>query len=546
MSSIKVDSTKLEELSANRVYILITLILMIIFLVACDSTKKLSEEPKESSTAIGNQVTLEQATELKPEFDLSNPTFYQNFISYFDMDKESLFAALKKTYDETPVEGIDEKSGLEWIKLKQAGLQFYLTEEAGIPVSQVDIMSSSPIHFGKTKGGMNFADIMKQLGETIIDAGSLGTTEDRTYRISYPLDEFSVNFTTTNVFEDSAVMSIHSWGYYDEKPTLLNPNEIITSYGTLTLPDSWIGRIAIEDIGNEPTILYLGRHSDFPLFRLSSMNITEWSTLSQSDQAQFHIISQDKDWIVAVTTTFTNRPNNEQELSEFNHMKLQLEEIWGTFKSTVVSDEIEEGNLSYLCNNSTLELLNIDRVVTVYEEAHNMISTDESEFATDEYFSEMGKCYSSQIDKLTSKDSSLKISTNKLLDHIKELNGTWFTVHYLADGGGTMWSHFSSRRSAMVDVAVYIYLNQLEINLDQKINKDQISERIDQLSKYREFYYSGSIETINESDIKQLKEARQQLVGSYDNIISILKEMPQSEAAMNLFDFLLKYDDQIY
>lgn len=298
--------------------------LFVIILSSCESA-----EITFNNSKVNKIPSTNHEIELHPAFDLKNPDFSTKFMNYFDMDKAQLIEALHQDFSETPIEGVDSNTDMQWIKLEKVGLQFYLTEEMEVPVSHVDIEEASPVHFGRAKARMNFEDIMKQAGDTLILEQE--ENDQVLYSILYPLDGVSVIFNTKNVFENSSKMKVSSWGYYDKAPTLLHANEIPTYYGIFKIPDSWVGRVSLIDYPDTKIISYLGRNESFPLFQIISMSPEEWDEMSTSEQERFEIIDKEEGWVMVMKQEDAE-PSDEKEAEEYRVMTSGIEGILKTFE----------------------------------------------------------------------------------------------------------------------------------------------------------------------------------------------------------------------
>lgn len=523
-------------------YFLTLIFVVLTITVACDSKEKVLETKDIDSNkpfAIHSDV---DSKKYDSSVDLNTPNFFNQFIKYFDMDEDTLIQTLQKDFNETPDSGKDQSTGSIWLKLYEAGLVFHLTEEEGIPVSDIEIEDSSPINFKGLRGKMQFSDIMKQAGETMITAQSDSESGRRFYSITYPLEGVSVIFTTENIFEDSAKMTVSSWGYYDNEPTLLSPNVIQNYYGAFTLPDSWKGRIALEEIGDSQTVLYLGKEKEYPLIKLVSFNMVEWIDMSNLEQKKYEMVVQNEDWVI-VTQEIQDYPSDDREKAEYEAMEKEVEAILRTFE---VSEGLRENNenvesTTIVCSDSIIELTDVDQIVNAIEESFLENSSDFSEAALDEYYAKVGNCFSREVDKSLVNNSSLKELVTSLRLNISKIHDAWYELRYIAEGGGTMWSHFSSRQGSVIDAPILMYLRRLEMENGQILSEDRFNELITKLSDFRDAYKNNSLEALYTEDEEKLSMASEKLVKSYDDLLVSLEMMPKSEASVELLEFLTRY-----
>ncbi|GIO85892.1 hypothetical protein J25TS5_28240 [Paenibacillus faecis] len=299
-------------------------------------------------TACGTRAGQPEATQVQPEptatvntetgqfdpkYDLKNPDFFSKFVAYFDLDKAALIQKLQQDYKEAPIEGTDSATGMPWVKLEKAGLTFYLTEEDEVPVSHVEIAETNPIHYGGARGQMTFSDVMKKAGETMVMEDP---DLEKRYSITYPMKEVSVVFYTNNVYDPSSTMEVSSWGYYDQEPTLRSANEIQTNRGSFQLPRNWVGKISLREMVNTYTLSYLGKKEAYPLVEIVAMNVREWNEM---DQAEYKIIFENEDGVVAARRLETNQPSDQEEAEVYLSMESQVDEMLATFQPAVQMEE---------------------------------------------------------------------------------------------------------------------------------------------------------------------------------------------------------------
>lgn len=515
--------------------ILTIIILSLLAFTACGAktgpSKGTQADTKNSATA-----TNTETGQFASEYDLKNSEFFNKFIAYFDLDKKALVQKLQQDYKEAPIEGTDLATGMSWVKLDKAGLVFYLTGEDEIPVSHVEVAETNSIHFGDTRGGMKFSDIMKNVGETMIIEDP--EAEDR-FSITYPLKEASVIFSTKNVYDASSKMKLSSWGYYDQEPTLRSASEIQTSRGSFQLPRNWVGKISLRETVDTYTISYLGKKEAYPLVEIVSMNVSEWD---DTDQAKYKIISKNEDGVVAAKTLATNKPSDQEEAKFFLTMETEVEKMLDTFKSNDELGNTNTSGSSSVCTDSLPKVAELKDIFKAFEQYYQNHSEDPSEAGMDEAYSEFGKCFTEKVNDMVSDNSIKGKEVSDLRASISDLNSSWYDWHYYSEGGGTMWSHMSIRQGSMIDAVLYGYLQQLDSNMGSKSIEAKFNELIQQLMDSRDYYKQGNFEAMNEEDQASLDEATKKLVSSYDDLLSFIKKMPLTEASILVLEFLSSYN----
>lgn len=346
---------------SNRV-ILALVFTFAIILASCNSFKNVQGDVNFDQYP----TTSHKIEKFDPDYDLGNNNFYDKFTKYFDMDRDSLLQTLEQDFSEVPKEGMDEMTNEKWIRLNKMGLQFFLTDEEEVPVSYVNIDHTSPVHFGGTQGMMNFRDIMNEIGETMI----LAQEEDgqMLYSIRYPIDGVSVIFQTNNVFENSAKMMVSTWGYYDEMPTKLSSKDIKTYYGTLRIPNSWEGNVAVMNNGDRQTVLYLGHDESFPLVEIITMDKQEWNSMNQKEQTKLLVADHQENWVLAIKK-LNHEPRNQQELKQYHDMNMEVNELVKNFEliKTEDTDDVEIND--YSLGAAPADSYSSEMLLRAYEEA---------------------------------------------------------------------------------------------------------------------------------------------------------------------------------
>ncbi|MEC0136801.1 hypothetical protein P4H94_07950 [Paenibacillus macerans] len=525
--------------------ILVLITLCLFTLTACEpKTSQSGGEKAGSNTNIPTDTETFGNTD--SSYDLNNPVFLKKFIAYFDMDKDMLIEKLAQDYEELPIEETDSDTGLTSLKLEKAGMIFHLTGDDGVPVSHVDINGASPIHYTEARSNMSFSDIMKRAGETMILAEPSTENEDRKqFSIIYPLQGVSVVFIADNVYDNSSKMKVSSWGYYDVEPTLLSPREIHTLYGLFTIPETWVGRISLEDLVNKQVISFLNERGSFPLIQIESLNLTEWNDLKPNQRDSYQIVSKGDDWVV-VAKILSQEPSNKEDAQVYQSMQKEVKGMLATFKPDNQEDESNGSNniASYSCNNENMaELTQVGQVSQIFEKFSLEKWEDQSEAGMDEAYSEFGKCFTTKVNEMVADDGTLNNLVNKLRANISDLNSDWYEYQYYLNGGGTMWSHMSTRQGSMIDAAIYGHLVQLQSNEGQRANKEKYSELLQQLSEYREHYNQTSAQAMNDEDQTSLEEVSERLVSSYDRLATVLKGIAPNQAGVDLLQFLVGYDE---
>ncbi|WP_435923530.1 hypothetical protein [Paenibacillus sp. DYY-L-2] len=317
---------------------LILIILCTITLAACEEKASRSGVDLENN---GDNSLSTTANKNESSYDLKNPAELKKFVEFFDMDKALLVERSAQQFGESPAEETDPDTGATFLKLEKTGLIFYLTDEEGIPVSQVDILDGSPFHYGGAKSHMSFPEIMNLVGDTMITADPYSEGEEqKEYQITYPLDGVSVAFTSNQVFENSSKMMVNSWGYYDEEPTLLSAKEIHTAHGLFSIPASWVGKIALEDSGTHQIVSFLSPHGYYPLVEMELFNLSEWSELAPEEQNHYQMISKTEDWVFGAKR-LSSHPSDKEDAESYRSMQSEIDDVLNSFKSSVPLDSRE-------------------------------------------------------------------------------------------------------------------------------------------------------------------------------------------------------------
>lgn len=332
----------------RRKQVILTLILLGV-LMAVTACGTRAGQPEATQVQPEPTATVNTETDqFDPEYDLKNPDFLSKFVAYFDLDKAALIQKLQQDYKEVPIEGTDSATGMPWVKLDKAGLTFYLTEEDEVPVSHVEIAETNPIHYGGARGQMTFSDVMKKAGETMVMEDP---DLEKRYSITYPMKEVSVVFSTRNVYDPSSTMEVSSWGYYDQEPTLRSATEIQTNRGSFQLPRNWVGKISLREMVNTYTLSYLGKKEAYPLVEIVAMNVREWN---ETDQAEYKIIFENEDGVVAAKTLETNKPSDQEEAEVYHSMESQVDEMLATFQPAVqMEEDYRDPNIFTIKRNDT-------------------------------------------------------------------------------------------------------------------------------------------------------------------------------------------------
>lgn len=332
----------------RRKQVILTLILLGV-LMAVTACGTRAGQPEATQVQPEPTATVNTETDqFDPKYDLKNPDFFSKFVAYFDLDKAALIQKLQQDYKEAPIEGTDSATGMPWVKLDKAGLTFYLTEEDEVPVSHVEIAETNPIHYGGARGQMTFSDVMKKAGETMVMEDP---DLEKRYSITYPMKEVSVVFSTKNVYDPSSTMEVSSWGYYDQEPTLRSATEIQTNRGSFQLPRNWVGKISLRDMVNTYTLSYLGKKEAYPLVEIVAMNVREWN---ETDQAEYKIIFENEDGVVAARRLETNMPSDQEEAEVYHSMESQVDEMLATFQPAVqMEEDYRDPNIFTIKKNDT-------------------------------------------------------------------------------------------------------------------------------------------------------------------------------------------------
>lgn len=499
---------------------------LVIMLTACGG-----KAPKSGGNEGTSTANHDTAIKFDAAYDLKNQGFYERFIHYMELDKTSLIDTLQQDFQEAPVEGTD--AGGAWLKLEKAGLVFHLTEEEGVPVSHVDIAEISPIHFGETKAGMSFAEIMKRAGETMIMSSPSGEEEEKEFSLIYPVKGASVVFSSEQVFEKSAKMMVSSWGYYDEEPTLFSAREIRSYYGSFKLLENWVGRISLENSVDAQLISFLGQKGAYPLVQIEYSHPSDGD--SRPDDVQVVLENED---VLITAKLWSNEPADKKEAEQYRVMRSEVDKMLNTFKWELQAADVESTPPT-ACQ--VTDITEVGEISAVFEAYLLEREEDNSEAGIDEAYAELGQCYTDKLDGFLTENNSLKDLANELRTSISDVNSYWFELHYYADGGGTMWSHLSGRQGSTIDAAIYGYLRQQESEEGQLSNKAEFNKRLQQLSEYRDYYDQNPVEALNEEDQALVDEAVEQLVNSYDALIAVLNTMTSNRAAVDLLEYLSSY-----
>ncbi|WP_334078124.1 hypothetical protein [Paenibacillus sanfengchensis] len=520
----------------KRKQVLLTLILLGV-LMAVTACGTRAGQPEATQVQPEPTATVNTETDqFDPKYDLKNPDFFSKFVAYFDLDKAALIQKLQQDYKEAPIEGTDSATGMPWVKLDKAGLTFYLTEGDEVPVSHVEIAETNPIHYGGARGQMTFSDVMKKAGETMVMEDP---DLEKSYSITYPMKEVSVVFYTKNVYDPSSTMEVSSWGYYDQEPTLRSATEIQTNRGSFQLPRNWVGKISLREMVNTHTLSYLGKKEVYPLIEIVAMNVREWNEM---DQAEYKIIFENEDGVVAAKTLETNKPSDQEEAEVFLTMESEVEKMLDTFKPDDERGDTNTTGSFSVCTDSLPKVAELKDIFKAFEQYYQNHSEDPSEAGMDKAYSEFGNCFTEKVNDMVSDNSIKGKEVSDLRASISDLNSSWYDWHYYSEGGGTMWSHMSIRQGSMIDAVLYGYLQQLDSNMGSKSIEAKFNELIQQLMDSRDYYKQGNFEAMNEEDQASLDEATKKLVSSYDDLLSFIKKMPLTEASILVLEFLSSYN----
>lgn len=501
---------------------------LVIMLTACGG-KVLKSGGDEGKS----RANPDPAVHFDAAYDLKNQNFYERFIHYMNLDKASLIDTLQQDFQEAPVEGADDE-GAAWLKLEKAGLVFHLTEEEGIPVSHVDIAELSPIHFGETKAGMSFVEIMNRAGETMIMSSPSGEGDDKEFSLIYPVKEASVVFSTEQVFEKSAKMMVSSWGYYDEEPKLLSAREVQSYYGSFKLPENWVGHISLENSVDMQLISFLGQKGAYPLVQIEYFHPSD--TESRPDDVQ--VVWKNEDVLITAKLG-SNEPADKKEAEQYRVMRSEVDKMLDTFKWDLQAANVER-TPSTACQAA--DITEVGEVGAVFEAYLLEREGDNSEAGMDAAYEELGQCYTEKLNDFLAENNALKKLANELRTSISDVNTYWFELHYYEDGGGTMWSHLSIRQGSTIDAAIYGYLRQQSSEKKRHVSQSlEFDKQLQLLSGYRDYYQQNSVEALNEEDQALVDEAAEQLVNSYDSLIAVLNTITPNRAGVDLLEYLSSY-----
>ncbi|GAA0133211.1 hypothetical protein YSY43_00510 [Paenibacillus sp. YSY-4.3] len=502
--------------------------LSVIMLTACGG-----KALKSGGTEVTSTANSDTRAKFDAAYDLKNQDFYERFIHYMEMDKASLIDTLQQDFQEAPVEGADD-AGAAWLKLEKAGLVFHLTEEEGVPISHVDIAEISPIHFGEVKAGMSFTEIMQRAGETMIMAVPSDEEEEKEFNLIYPVKGASVIFSSEQVFEKSAKMMVSSWGYYDEEPTLFSATEIRSYYGAFKLPENWVGHISLENSVETQLISFLGQKGAYPLVQIEYSHPSDG--LSRPDDVQ--VVFENED-VLITAKLWSNEPANKKEAEQYRVMRSEVDKMLDTFKWESQETDVENAP-SKACQ--AVDITKVGEVDAIFEAWLEQNVENYSEAGIDDAYSELGQCYTDKLNDFIAENNSSKNLAAELRTSISDVNTYWFELHYYADGGGTMWSHLSVRQGSTIDATIYGYLRQQSSEKGQASQNEKFNKLLQQLSEYRDYYRQNSVQALNEEDQALVDEAKEQLVESYDRLITIMDNITPNHAAVDLLEDLSRYN----
>lgn len=521
-----------------KIMMLITLTWL--FLIACSNIKQDDSSINSSTPMPSASASNDGQTERS--YDLANKDFFKKFIRFLSLKPELLVDALQQEFGETPVKGYDQEAEAQFIRLEKAGLNFYITDNEDIPVSHIEVDSSSPIHLSGAKGKMPLADIMKYAGKTMVYYQGASTAEEKAaYRISYPLDGATVNFTTNFLSENAAKMDISSWGYYDEAPKQSSATRVELEFGTFSIPEHWVGKVAADDGYNQFMLYLIGHTEAYPLFAIEQVHWTD----DEIDSENKAVIGKTEDTLIYLTD-FT--PDIDQwDRSQYMQLKHEIIDILPSFKLSDPEGRTYLDLQKSACNEQVVQLSDADEIEQAFSdffERYSFFPPNEQEL--NQYYWEMGDCFSNETHKLLDSHPQLQAKIEALRDRMNRLNHSWMEIRSIIMGG-VMWDYFTSRSDSFNEVVLHIYLKQLLSDHDSKPNRELYDEAVTKLKKYQRENSELTIHPIEDLEPELIQEKTKKLNEAYSDILTFFDNDSDrgTSAAAYMLNYLCRYSGQM-
>lgn len=328
--------------------------------------------------------------------------------------------------------------------------------------------------------------------------------------------------------------------YDDEASNQLSSTRVELDFGTFSIPEHWVGKVAADRDYNRFRLYFIGQTEAYPLFEIEQVH---WSDdkLHSENKA---VIGKTEETLFYLADFTPDVAQSDQ--SQYIQTKHEIVDILPSFKLSDPEGRTYLDLQKSACNEQVTQLSDADEIEQAFSDFFERYSFfPPSEQEINQYYWEMGDCFSNETQKLLDSNPQLQAKIDALRDRMNRLNRSWMGIRSIMMGG-VMWDYFTSRSESFNEVVLYIYLKQWISDEGSNPNKELYHEAVTNLKKYQNEYSGLTIEAEEDLEPELIQEKIKNLQAAYSEVLAFFDNDTDRDtsAAAYMLNYLCRYSGQ--